>query len=56
MKNLLYVIAGLIVVIWFIVILSFDTSPYIHLLLALAGVIVLIRLLFSKRLSGNQHY
>lgn len=53
MKNLLYVIAGLLVVIWFIVFLGFNSTGMVHIFLALAGIIVLIRLIFNKRLSGN---
>ncbi len=53
MKNLLYVIAGLLVVLWFIVFLGFNSSNLVHILLALAGIVVLIRLLFNKRLSDN---
>jgi|GEM_PF-2873993 len=56
MKNLFYVVAGLLLIIWFILILSFETSGYVHLLLALAAVFVLIRIFFSKRLSERQHH
>jgi hypothetical protein len=53
MKNLLYVIAGLLVVIWFIVFLGFNSSGMVHILLVLAGLIILIRLIFNKKLSGK---
>jgi len=48
MKNLLYVIAGLLVIIWIII---FKPSSSVHLLLALAGLIVVIRIVFDKKLS-----
>lgn len=54
MKNLLYVIAGLLIVIWIIVFLSFDASGYVHLLLAVAGIFILIRVLFGRQLSGRR--
>jgi hypothetical protein len=53
MKNLLYIIAGLLVIIWGIVFFSFDTSAFVHALLIIAGIIVLIRVLFDKKLSKN---
>lgn len=53
MKNFLYVIAGLLVVIWAIVFLSFDSSQAVHYLLVVAGLIILIRLIFYKQLSGT---
>jgi hypothetical protein len=48
MKNLLYIIAGLVVIIWVIV---FKPDENVHLLLALAGAIILITVFFDKRLS-----
>lgn len=53
MKNLLYVIAALLLVIWAIVFLSFDSSAFIHLLLVIAIIVVLIRLVFERKLSGK---
>lgn len=50
MKNLLYVIAGLLLVIWVVV---FKPSSGIHLLLALAALIVFVRIVFDKKLSDN---
>ncbi|MCB2196430.1 MAG: lmo0937 family membrane protein [Bacteroidetes bacterium] len=52
MKNLLYIIAGLLIVIWAIVFLSFNASGLIHILLILAGVIILVRIFFNKKLSN----
>jgi hypothetical protein len=53
MKNLLYIIAGLLVIIWGIIFFSFDASAFVHALLIIAGIIVLIRVLFDKKLSKN---
>ena len=53
MKNLLYVIAGLLIVIWFIVFLGFKSSGMVHIILILAGLIILIRIAFNKKLSGH---
>ena len=53
MKNTLYVIAGLLVVIWGIIFLGFHTHGPVHILLVVAGFIVLGRLLFAKQLSKN---
>jgi hypothetical protein len=52
MKNLLYVIAGLLIVIWFIVFLGFNSSGIVHALLVLAALIILFRIIFNKQLSG----
>jgi hypothetical protein len=51
MKNLLYIIAGLLVIIWGIIFFSFDASAFVHALLIIAGIIVLIKVLFDKKLS-----
>jgi len=50
MKNLLYIIAGLLVVIWIIV---FQPVGLIHMLLVIAAFIVIITIIFNKRLSGK---
>lgn len=54
MKNLLYVIAGLLLVIWGILFWGLQASGAVHLLLAVAGVVVLIRLIFNKQLSPKK--
>ncbi len=48
MKNLLYILAILLIVIWGIV---FKPAENIHLLIGLAVVIIIINLFFDKRLS-----
>lgn len=48
MKNLLYILAILLIVIWGIV---FKPAENIHLLIGLALVIIIINLFFDKRLS-----
>jgi Flp pilus assembly protein TadB len=51
MKNLLFVIAGLLIVIWLIAIVGFKPTGIVHMLLVLAGLLILIRLVFGKQLS-----
>lgn len=53
MKNTLFIIAGLLVVIWGIVFWGFNAHGPVHILLAVAGFIVLGRLFFGKQLSRN---
>ncbi|MCF8368941.1 MAG: DUF5670 family protein [Bacteroidales bacterium] len=50
MKNSLFVIAGLLVIIWAIIFFGFDAYRYVHMLLVLAGFIIVIRLVFNKKL------
>lgn len=50
MKTLLFVIAGLLVVIWVIV---FQPSGMIHLLLVLAGIVMLIAIVYKKKKIEN---
>ncbi len=52
MKNLLYVIAGLLVLIW---IFLFKPSSGVHLWLAFAALIVFIRIVFDKKLSKKKN-
>ncbi len=51
MKNSLYIIAVLLLVIWGIIFWGFNSSGAVHLLLIAAGVIVLVRLILNKQLS-----
>lgn len=51
MKNALYVIAGLLMIIWAIVFFSFNTSGVINMLPLLAIFIIVVRLTFNKQLS-----
>ena len=51
MKNSLYVIAGLLIVIWGITFWGLNAIGPVHFLLAAAGFIILVRLVFSKQLS-----
>ncbi|MGD9976903.1 MAG: hypothetical protein AB7S54_03100 [Bacteroidales bacterium] len=51
MKNLLYVIVGLLLVIWGIIFFGFNSTGAVHIILAIAGLIVLIRLIFNRQLS-----
>ena len=51
MKNSLYIIAGLLVLLWAIVTFGFYTFRYIDILLPIAGFIMLLRILFSQKSS-----
>lgn len=51
MKNLLYVIAGLLILIWIII---FKPSSLVHLWLVFAGLVILIRIVFDKELSKKK--
>ena len=51
MKNLLYIIAGLLIIIWGIIYFSFNASAFVHILIVIAGIIILVRVLFDKKLS-----
>jgi F0F1-type ATP synthase assembly protein I len=51
MKNSLYVIAGLLIVIWGIVFWGLHAVGAVHFILAAALFIILVRLVFSKQLS-----
>jgi O-antigen/teichoic acid export membrane protein len=51
MKNLLYVIAGLLIVIWGIAFWGLHAVGAIHFILAAAALIILIRLIFSRQLT-----
>ncbi len=53
MKNLLYVIAGLLIVIWGIVFIGFNAHSTVHLILALAAIIILIRIVMNTKRSGK---
>ena len=53
MKNALYVIATLILIIWGIIYFGFHASAGIHILLIVAGIIVLVRIVFSKQLNRS---
>ena len=50
MKFLLYVIAILLIIIWTIV---FKPTGVIHLMLLMAGLIIVVTILFNKKLSGK---
>lgn len=53
MKNLLYVVAALLIVIWAIVFLGFNSSAIVHSLLVIALLIVLVRIVFNRKLSSR---
>ena len=49
MKNSLYIIAGLLVLLWAIITFGFYSFRYIDILLPIAGFIMLLQILFAKR-------
>jgi hypothetical protein len=54
MKNLLYIIAALLMVIWGILFWGLHASGPVHLILAVAGVVVLVRVIFNKQLTHKK--
>lgn len=53
MKNSLYVIAALLLIIWGILYWGLQAVGAVHFLLAAAFFIVLVRLVFSKQLGPD---
>ena len=51
MKNALYVIAGLLLIIWAIVYFNYETGGQIHILLAVTAFILLARIIFDKKFT-----
>jgi hypothetical protein len=49
MKNSLYIIAGLLVLLWAIVTFGFHSFRAINILLPIAAFIVLLKILFDKK-------
>lgn len=56
MKNSLYIIAGLLVLLWAIVTFGFHSFRAIDILLLIAAFIVLLRILFYKKTLKNNNY
>jgi len=54
MKNSLYIIAGLVLVLWGLITFAFNSSIYFNLLLPFAGFIVLLQIFFAKRMAKTQ--
>jgi len=53
MRNLLYVIVVLLIIIWAIIFLSFNATGLVHALLVLALVVLLIRVFLKKKLPNE---
>jgi hypothetical protein len=51
MKNILFIIAGLLIVAWAVIVFFFHPFGAIHILLVLAGFIILIRIALRNLLS-----
>ncbi|MBN2348145.1 MAG: hypothetical protein JXJ22_04870 [Bacteroidales bacterium] len=54
MKIILYMIAGILILIWGIFFWGFNASSLIHLLLA-AAILILLNLIFNNQLFNNIH-
>lgn len=54
MKNSLYVIAGLLMVIWGILFWGLHASGPVHLLLTAAAFIILVGLIFNRQLTNKR--
>ncbi|MBN1597780.1 MAG: hypothetical protein JW894_05760 [Bacteroidales bacterium] len=53
MKNLLFIIAGLLLVIWAITYWGLKLDGSINTLPVIAGFIILVRIVFNKQLSNK---
>lgn len=51
MKNLLYVIACLLIIIWIILV---KPTGFVNLLLVLSGLIIAVTIVFDKKLSNRR--
>jgi len=56
MKNSLYIIAGLLLLLWAIVTFGFHSFRTIDILLPVAAFIVLLRILFYKKPLKKNNY
>lgn len=54
MKGSHYIIAGLLILLWGIVTFSFNSPPFIQILLPIAGFIVFLRIFFGKKTGKQQ--
>jgi tryptophan-rich sensory protein len=54
MKNTLYIIAGLLIVIWAIVYFGFQSFGAIHMVLILAILLIVARIIFDKKLTNKK--
>jgi hypothetical protein len=53
MKNSLYIIAGLLIVIWLLIVIAYKPFGILHLLIVAAGLIILFRIVFNKKLINK---
>ena len=51
MKNILYIIAAILIFAWAIGFFGYNTTKYIHILLVIAVVVVIIRLIQGRNLN-----
>ncbi|MCG6190935.1 hypothetical protein [Maribellus maritimus] len=53
MKYSIYIIAGLLLILWGVMVYGFKSPPRIvHLLIPLSGIIILLRILFNKKIKN----
>lgn len=50
MKNILYIIAGLLVAVWAFIFFKFNANPIVHLLLVFSAFIFAYRIVLRKQL------
>ncbi len=54
MKGSHYIIAGLLILLWGIVTFSFNSPPFVQILLPIAGFVVFLRIFFGKKTDNQQ--
>lgn len=45
MNNLLYIIAGVLIIVWLVGFLAFDAGGLIHTLLVIAVIVIILRII-----------
>ncbi len=53
MKNLLYIIAVVLVIAWAIGFFGFRAGGLIHVLLVIAAIVILVRIIQGRRILGD---
>lgn len=51
MRNILYIVAGILIFAWAIGVFGYNTTKYIHILLVIAVVVIIIRLFQGRNLN-----
>ncbi|MDA3865785.1 MAG: lmo0937 family membrane protein [Salinivirgaceae bacterium] len=50
MKNLLYVIVLILVIVWLIGFLAYNVGPIIHILLVIAAIVFIVKIVQGKKI------